>query len=118
MQTSEQLTTIGKCQINLLGQIHENWPCYGRCGKWVLSAYAYSLLFPKEMIDVLTVTHEPTGLRACYVPNTTEALRILARFNKLFGSSKTLDGVMRKWDSLPKREKNWVRSMRLPEPVA
>jgi hypothetical protein len=111
MKETQRIETIGKCQVILLGQMREDWPCYGRCGMWVLSAIALSTI-PPENPSVLAVTHEPTGICACHVANTKKALKILARFPKLFGASKTFTGVMRKWKALPEKDKQWVRSRR------
>ena len=55
-----------------------------------------------------TVSHQPTGYRACDIYLRKDYTAMLVRYNELFGQSITVAGVMRKYGALSQRDKSWV----------
>ena len=98
------------CIIQTRKGPRENWPVYDQLGNWALTPPPNKRRLPIRNPEFMSVTHLPTGMR------TTTTVRIdhpspgmiLRRYESMFGSARTVSGIMRKYAQLSPRDKKWI----------
>jgi hypothetical protein len=99
-----------KAIVNIRGKKRKNWPAVAIVGNWAATLPVNGFdLKPRDKSGWLVITHQPTGLRAFDIKAEEDVLRILKRLDKLFGNAKTKIGVMRKYNKLSKKQKDFLR---------
>jgi hypothetical protein len=89
--------------------LRKRWPCLAKMGNWAITEPCGLMATPRPEYPWVTVTHQPTGYRACSIPRGVDYNAVLKRFNKLFGGARTVIGVRRKYGKLSKKNKSFAR---------
>jgi hypothetical protein len=63
---------------------------------------------PDFTADYAIVSHQPTGYRVSACKRAKDYTKRLERLNALFGDSKTVKGLMRKYAKFSKADKHFV----------
>jgi len=91
----------------------KKWPAYAAKGHWAITVPASFRIKgePNFAAKYATMTHQPTGFRSGDCKRAKDYTKRLERLNALFGDSKTVKGVRRKYAKLSKADKNFVRGL-------
>ena len=88
----------------------KDWPAYAVKGHWAITVPLKQIwgAEPDFTSDYVIVTHQPTGRRLGYCKRAKDYTKRLKRLNALFGDSKTVKGVLRKYAKFSKADKHFV----------
>lgn len=92
----------------------KRWPCYGRQGQFCITPPPYrhqSPCRPDIESEWYTITHQPTGFRAIHVrKDDPKIINKLGKVARLFGKTRTVLGIQKKFKKLDRRTKKWLQS--------
>jgi hypothetical protein len=108
------LKQVGTCTIATVFGPIEKWPVLLINGVWGLTPrYDWVKKKPDLTWEWLTVAHLPTGRMACDVRVDDPLIaQKLAKIAALLGKSKTVWGVIRKFNALPESQKKWIKEQK------
>jgi hypothetical protein len=86
------------------------WPAYAVKGHWAITVPLRQICGaePDFTADYAIVSHQPTGYRVSACKRAKDYTKRLKRLNALFGDSKTVKGLLRKYASFSKADKHFV----------
>lgn len=86
------------------------WPAYAVKGHWAITVPLKQICGaePDFTADYAIVSHQPTGYRVSACKRAKDYTKRLKRLNALFGDSKTVKGVLRKYAKFSKADKHFL----------
>jgi hypothetical protein len=86
------------------------WPAYAVKGHWAITVPLKQICGaePDFTADYAIVSHQPTGYRVSACKRAKDYTKRLERLNALFGDSKTVKGLMRKYAKFSKADKHFL----------